>query len=132
MTQLKFVRLWSIVMGSMDALTGLWLITWPAGVLQVLAIPLPSADAMVFLSWIGTFVMAVGLSYALALGSLTRAATVWWFTAMVRLLVAAFLTTKMLSGALVFAWLPVAVSDATVALVQLALLRTRWWREVPR
>ena len=133
MTKARFLKFWSIAVGSMDALTGLLLVIAPVGVLRLLKIEAPSADALVFLSWIGVFVMAVGLSYGLALGRHRgRGETVWAFTALVRMLVALFLTVKIVGGALDSAWAVVAFSDASVAVVQIAILRKCWWREVIR
>ncbi len=132
MNQTKFLRFWSVAMGSMDALTGLLLIVFPLGVLRLLGIAPPSADAVVFLSWIGVFVMAVGLSYGLALGKRARGETVWIFTAVVRILVAVFLTARILDGSLEKAWAWVAVADASVAVVQGLILRAGWWKGVAR
>ena len=119
-------------MGSMDALTGLMLIADPAGVLRLLGIPSPSPDALVFLSWIGVFVMAVGLSYGLALNRRGRGEAVWMITSGVRMMVAVFLTFRILDNSLENPWVLVAVSDTAVAIVQIAILRAGWWKEVPR
>ena len=129
MKHLKWMRFWSVAVGAMDAVTGALLIFAPALVLGLLGIGTPSADALQFLSWIGVFVMAVGLSYGLALGEPRRGEAVWIFTALVRMMVAVFLTGKILSGTMAPAWLMVAASDGAVALVQLAILRAGWWRE---
>ena len=132
-TKHKFLRLWSLLVGSMDALTGALLIFAPGLVLQLLKIQAPPAGAMVFVSWIGVFVMSVGLSYGLALGGRrSRGEAVWMFTSLVRILVAAFLTTKILGGSLQMEWMLVAAADASVALVQVVILRTGWWREGTR
>jgi hypothetical protein len=98
----------------------------------MLKIEPPSADALVFLSWIGVFVMSVGLSYGLALGKRGRAEAVWVFTSLVRIMVAVFLMVRILDGSLQRAWALVALSDAVVALIQIAILRAGWWREVHR
>lgn len=133
MNKLNFLKFWSIAVGSMDALTGLLLIFVPDLVLRMLKIDPPSADAMVFISWIGVFVMSVGLSYCLALGGRrSRGEAVWMFTSLVRIMVAVFLTTKILGGSLQMAWMLVAAADASVALVQVVILRKRWWREGAR
>ena len=87
---------------------------------------------MVFLSWIGVFVMSVGLSYGLALSRRGRGEAVWMFTSLVRIMVAVFLTVRILDGSLQKTWALVAVSDASVAVVQIAILRAGWWREVQR
>ena len=112
MNKIKFLKFWSVAVGSMDAVTGLLLMFVPALVLGLLNIEPPSPDALVFLSWIGVFVCGVGLSYGLALGKRSRGETVWMFTALIRILVALFLTVKILNGSLAPAWAVVAVSDA--------------------
>ncbi len=133
MNKLTFLKFWSVAVGSMDALTGLLLIFVPALVLQMLKIDPPSADAMVFISWIGVFVMSVGLSYGLALGGRrSRGEAVWMFTSLVRIMVAVFITAKILGGSRQMTWMLVAAADASVALVQVVILRKRWWREGAR
>jgi hypothetical protein len=132
MNKSNFLKFWSIAVGSMDALTGILLIFFPVLVLKMLKIEPPSADALVFLSWIGVFVMSVGLSYGLALGKRGRAEAVWVFTSLVRIMVAVFLMVRILDGSLQRAWALVALSDAVVALIQIAILRAGWWREVHR
>jgi hypothetical protein len=133
MNRLVFLKFWSVAVGTMDALTGLLLVTAPGFVLQLLKIAPPSADALVFLSWIGVFVMAVGLSYGFALGSHRgRGETVWAFTALVRVLVAVFVVVRIVGGSLEAAWGMVALSDFSVAVVQILILRKGWWREARR
>jgi len=132
MTRIQFLKLWSISVGSMDALTGVLLTFAPGSVLQLLRIPLPSQDALIFLSWIGIFVMAVGLSYALALGKNAWAEASWIFTSLVRSLVAVFLTVRILDGSLVPTWAIIVLADACVAIVQIAILQAGWWKEASR
>jgi hypothetical protein len=133
MTKTKFLKFWSVAVGSMDALTGVLLIFAPAQVLQLLKIEAPSSDAMIFLSWIGVFVMAVGLSYGLALGKRRGAGeAVWLFTSLVRVCVAVFLIIQITREIMAPAWVVVALSDGMVALVQMVILRKRWWREAVR
>ena len=133
MTKTGFLRFWSLAVGAMDAITGLLLVVAPEFVLRLLRIGPPSPDALIYVSWIGVFVMAVGLSYGLALGKHRgRGEAVWMFTALARILVAVFLTTKITAGVMVPAWAAVAFSDGVVALVQMAILRKGWWREAVR
>lgn len=133
MNRLMFLKFWSVAVGAMDALTGLLLVIAPGFVLQLLRIAPPSPDAMVFLSWIGIFVMSVGLSYGFALGKHRgRGETVWVFTALVRILVAFFLAVRIAGGSLESAWAVVALSDCVVAVVQIVILRKGWWREALR
>lgn len=132
MDKRKFLVVWSVAVGSMDALTGLLLVAAPSLVLQSLGIAPPSPDALVFLSWIGVFVGGVGLSYAMALGDRRRGKAVWMVTALVRTLVAAFVTWRIDTGSLAPAWLAVALTDAAVAVVQMAVVRAGWWEEARR
>lgn len=132
MNKRKFLVSWSVVVGSMDALTGLLLVVFPAWVLQCLRIAPPAPDALVFLSWIGVFVGGVGLSYLLALGDRRSGKTVWMFTALVRTLVAVFVIAQIDIGSLAPAWLMVALTDAVVAVVQMAVVRAGWWEEARR
>jgi hypothetical protein len=132
MTKTTFLKLWSLAMGSMDALTGILLVFFPSFVLNLLQIPSPSPDALVFVSWIGVFVMSVGLSYGFALGKSGHGPTVWAITSLVRYMVAVFIAWKIIGGSLHPAWALVAIADGAVAIVQTAVLRAGWWREVPR
>jgi hypothetical protein len=132
MTKATFLKLWSLAMGSMDALTGVLLVFFPSLVLDLLRIPPPSPDALVFVSWIGVFVMSVGLSYGLALGKSGHGPAVWTITSLVRYMVAAFITCRIISGSLHHAWALVAIADGAVAMVQTAVLRAGWWKEVSR
>lgn len=132
MNKVKFVRSWSVAVGSMDALTGLLLILVPGLVLQMLKIEPPSPDSQVFLNWIGVFVMAVGLSYGMALVGRTRGETVWAFTALVRILVALFLVVRILDGTMDKTWALVGLSDGIVGILQIVILRAGWWKEVPK
>lgn len=133
MTKTRFLKFWSVSVGSMDAITGLLLIFAPELVLRLLKIEAPSPDAMIFLSWIGVFVMAVGLSYGLALGRHRGAGeAVWRFTSLARILVAVFLVIQITRENMALAWLVVALSDGFVALVQVVILRKGWWREAVR
>lgn len=132
MSRLKFLKFWSIAVGSMDALTGLLLVVCPVAVLRLLGIAAPSSDALSYLSWMGVFVGTVGLSYTMALGERARGETVWMFTAMVRILVALFLTVKIISGSMPAAWAMVGVSDGFVGIVQIMILRAGWWKGVAK
>lgn len=131
MNRLKFLKFWSVAVGSMDAVTGLLLIFVPALVLKLLGIEVPSSDALVFVSWMGVFIAGVGLSYGMALGKRSRGETVWAFTAMIRILVAVFLTVRILDGTLALNWGLVGVCDGIVGVSQIVILRLGWWKEVP-
>lgn len=133
MNKHQFLKFWSLAVGAMDAVTGLMLVFVPGLVLSLLMIEAPSAEAMIYLRWIGVFVMAVGLSYGIALGGCPeRGETVWLITALVRGMVAVFLIVQIVGGKMDPAWAVVAMSDGAVAVAQLAILRFGWWKEVPQ
>jgi hypothetical protein len=132
MNKPKILKVWSLAVGGMDAVTGLLLIVSPETVLRLLGIVPPADEALVFVSWIGVFVMAVGLSYGLALGRRGRGEAVWMFTALVRTMVAVFLVSRILGGSLEKEWIIVALADAAVAVAQGFMLRAGWWREVSK
>lgn len=129
MNRKHVIKGWSLCVGSMDAVTGLLLIFVPRLVLQLLGIKPPDETAEVFLGWMGVFITGVGLSYAWALRNAAEGELVWKITAMIRLMVAAFISWKIGSGELETAWLSVALADAAVAAIQLQILRLGWWRE---
>lgn len=132
MSKVQLVRFWSVAVGSMDAVTGLLLVFFPSLVLGLLRVDPPSPDALVFLSWMGVFICGVGLSYGLALGQRSRGETVWAFTALIRAMVAVFLTVRIINGSLAPAWAVVGASDALVAAVQIGILRAGWWKGVEK
>ncbi len=132
MKRLKFLYLWSLAVGAMDACTGLLLIASPGFALRMMGIPAPQPGTAVFLSWMGAFIAAVGLSYGLVFRGPRDATTVWIFTAGVRLMVASFLAWKIMAGELPVSWSMVLLTDFVVATVQCAILRARWWEGVPR
>ena len=68
MNRHRFLKGWSLAAGVMDAVTGLMLVFVPGLVLSLLMIEAPSPEAMVYLRWIGVIVLAVGLSYGIAVG----------------------------------------------------------------
>jgi hypothetical protein len=132
MNQKFLLNLWSIGVGSMDAITGLLLIFCPLQVTRLLGVSISSPESIMFLSWIGVFVLGVGLSYGFALAKPNSSETVWHITALTRMLVACFLTLKILNHSLPAAWAWVALSDACVASVQWGLLWSNCFKEVKK
>lgn len=130
MNKKLFIKSWSLCVGSMDAITGLLLVFIPSVVLKLLGITILEETSWVFLSWMGVFITGVGLSYIWAMGNAREAELIWKITAMIRLMVAVFLSWKIATHHLQLAWIIVAISDAVVAIIQIRILRLGWWREV--
>jgi len=128
MNRLKFLYLWSVGVGAMDAATGLLLIFAPARVLKMLFIAAPPQEAWVFLSWMGVFITGVGLSYGYVFKGAREAEVAWRITAKIRLLVGAFLCWKICTGDLAPAWVLVACTDLAVAAGQMIFLKLGWWK----
>jgi hypothetical protein len=106
-----------------DFATGILLLLVPAWTLRLMGVSAPQ-DALVFLSWIGAFVFAVGLSciYGVWLMVLRtcqdRLETLWWLTALVRASVAIFVLQRVVVGTLDPGWLTVAFADGACVLMQ--------------
>jgi hypothetical protein len=92
----------------------------------------PAADALPYLSYIGAFVLSVGIACLYGAWLTTRPhfaarfEVVWLLTAITRASVALFVLAKIFSGGLEPGWLTVALSDGAFALFQLTGL-TRGW-----
>ncbi len=117
--------------GLCDASTGLLLIFAPVWTLHLMGIHhIPARSE--YVSFVGVFVLAVGLSYWLAAGrplnarnaALWRA--VWSVTALVRSLVALFLTAEILTDRMEAAWFSVAFTDGLMAALQWMGLARGW------
>lgn len=129
MNKKPLLRYGSLAVGSMDAITGMLLMVMPGWVLSILHISPVTADAEIFLRWIGVFVCGVGASYGLAAwGRAAAGEAVWIITAAIRLMVALFLVVQVRVGTMEAAWLMVAVSDGLVGLIQVAGVWLGWWR----
>jgi hypothetical protein len=122
---------YQLLTGVPDALTGLLLIFDPALTLRLMRLQ-ASSDALPFLSFIGAFVLSVGIACLYGAILAARAASapklevVWLLTAISRGLVAMFVLTKILSGSLEPGWGTVAISDGLFALVQGIGLAKDW------
>ena len=116
--------------GLMDTATGLLLVFAPAFTLRLMGLT-PSED--VFVSFIGVFVLGVGLSYLLpplfAPHAAARWEAQWLVTALIRGLVALFLLAEIAAGRMEPGWLTVAATDGVLALVQGVGLRRGWIRD---
>ncbi len=128
---------YQLVAGISDAATGALLMTAPVFTLQLMRLTTP-ADALPFISFIGAFVLAVGLAYlygALLVsrgGCTSKLEALWLITAILRGSVAAYVATAVLSGALVPGWIVIAFFDGACVLIQAAGLRQGWLTHAER
>ena len=122
---------YQVLSGLSDSATGVLLIVAPAWTLRVMGLQ-ASPDALPFLSYIGAFVLSVGVAclYGGFLvsrgGSTQKLEVVWLLTAITRGIIAVFITFRVVSGMLETGWITVAVSDGAFALVQAIGLWKGW------
>jgi hypothetical protein len=129
--------IYQILIALSDSATGLLLLLAPAFTLRLMGVSAPE-DALVFISWIGAFVFAVGLCCAWGAWMMVfcpcerRLETVWLLTALVRASVAIFVFQRVLAGTLDPGWLTVAFTDGACVLVQGVGLRKGWLKHGAR
>lgn len=117
--------------GLSDTSTGVLLCVAPLFTLQLMGVRAEAGDAP-YVSYIGAFVLAVGLSClygAYVIGGrlgCERLEVVWILTALLRSAVAIYLVKAVLTGALPTAWLSVAMFDGACALIQYVGLKRKW------
>ena len=129
----RFHRFYQLAAGACDTATGLLLIFFPAFTLRRMGIrEIP--EALVFVSFIGAFVFAVGISY-LAFSRLPRSArgvaiaeTAWLITGLERGCVGLFVAWACVRHSLEWAWITVSVVDLTLATFQIWACRAGWLR----
>jgi hypothetical protein len=124
--------LYQYAAGLCDASTGLLLIVAPGWTLRLMRIGAAPQPA-VFASYIGVFVLAVGLTYLwVALGwplsdeTRLRWVMQWQISALIRTLVAVFIVWQVVSGGLESRWITVAASDGMFAAIQWFGLSFGW------
>lgn len=114
-----------------DTLTGASLMIAPAFTMRLMNVAVDPV-ALIYIGYIGAFVLGVGLSCAygalvlVAGGDRRRVQMVWLLTAIVRGSVAAFVTAHVFSHELAAPWIGVAVFDGLCALVQGIGLQREW------
>ena len=122
---------YQLLTGVSDTSTGALLLIAPELALRLVRQQAPPAAA-VFLSFIGAFVLPVGLAclygaYLVATGGSTKKlAIVWLLTAFTRASVAIFVVNQILASTLASGWLAVAAADGACVLVQAIGLRRGW------
>jgi hypothetical protein len=124
----RLARAYCLVAGGCDVITGLLLVFAPRFALDLMRVGDPLTE-MVWMRFIGAFVLGVGSLYLYALmreprGG-ARLAHVMEATAIVRCCVGAFTGASIAVGVLSPAWLSVTLSDLGFAAAQIILLRLR-------
>jgi len=128
---------YQILIGLSDTATGALLIVVPEFTLRLMHIEAP-ADALPYLSFIGAFVLAVGLSCMYGAFVMVsdwcelKLQVVWLLTALMRASVAIFVVTQILAHTLQVGWITVALSDGACVLIQAIGLRKGWLANVAR
>lgn len=117
--------------GFSDTTTGALLCVAPQFTLQLMGLH-PAATATPYISYIGAFVLSVGISYLYGALLLAidappeRMEMVWLLTAFTRSAVAIYVIKSVLTGGLESGWITVAAFDAACAIIQAVGLRKRW------
>lgn len=122
------IKLYQWAVGGMDACTGFLLVFFPVWTLHLMGmkrIPDP-AD---IISFVGIFVMAVGLSYFLVREKDPIGWEMQWkVTGLMRACVAGFLAWKIFFCGWEVRWATVLFTDISIAVVQFAGLKKGWLR----
>ena len=135
----RLLNLYQLLAGLCDTSTGLLLIFGPAWTLRLMGISAPPIP-LAFASFVGAFVLSVGLSYLLVLGraplsglrfasSAAAWQSQWQLTAVVRTAVALVLVANITFGKMEVRWITVAVTDALLAGIQWFGLFRGWFND---
>jgi hypothetical protein len=128
---------YQLAIGISDTATGALLVISPGFALGLMRLHVP-ADALTFLSFIGEFVLSVGLACLYGAWVIVRRRSpckleiVWLLTAITRASVAIFLVSHIVAQSLEAGWLTVAITDGSCALIQAIGLRKGWLANVAR
>jgi hypothetical protein len=127
----RWLPLFQWLAGSCDTATGVLLVFSPAWTLKLMGVH-QVPEPMAFASFVGVFVLGVGLAY-LSIARLPlnakhalRWQTVWSLTALIRSLVASFLVWQIFAGHMEKTWLIVAATDGALATFQWIGLKRGW------
>jgi hypothetical protein len=127
---------YQLLTGASDTSTGVLLIIAPSTTLYLMRLH-ASPESLPFLSYVGVFVLAVGIACLYGASLLTsypvlvqKLQTVWLLTAITRGLVAVFVIAKVFSGSLEPGWITVALTDCAFALLQVIGLARGWLSNV--
>jgi hypothetical protein len=125
------------LIGLSDTLTGALLIIAPELTLGLMHLHAP-ADALPYVSYLGAFVLSVGLAclygavVMIRRGSPCKLEAVWLLTAITRASVAIVVVTQILAHSLEMGWMTVAVFDGACVMIQAIGLRKGWLGNVAR
>jgi hypothetical protein len=128
---------YQLLVGLSDTMTGALLMIVPEFTLGMMRLHAPD-DALVYLSFIGAFVLSVGLSclygahLTIYLANPCQLQVVWLLTAIIRASVSIFVITQIIEHTLEVGWITVAISDGTCALIQAIGLRKGWLIDAAR
>jgi hypothetical protein len=128
---------YQLLTGLSDSSTGVLLTFAPALTLRLMHLQV-AAISLPFLSYIGAFVLSVGIACFYGAYLVTRPDSapklevVWLLTAITRALVAVFVVCQIASGTLEAGWMTVAISDGALALLQAIGLSQGWLADATR
>lgn len=126
---------YTAVAGGMDAVTGPWLVFAPASALAAMGVE--PEDDLLFVSFVGAFVGAVGWTYLWALwrwrrrGDTEFLRAVWRITVLFRLAAGTFCLAQIATDSLDLGWASVPAADYLFAGIQIWLLRAGWPEPAP-
>jgi hypothetical protein len=122
---------YQLLTGFSDTTTGALLLVVPELTLRLMHLSAPP-EALIYISFIGAFVISVGLAclYGAFLvyhgAGRARLEVIWLLTALTRASVAIFVVGQIMAGALEPGWFTVAAVDAACVLIQGMGLRSGW------
>jgi len=120
------LKLYQWAVGGMDACTGVLLVLFPAWTLKLMGMTQPPTPVDT-ISFVGVFVMSVGLSYFLVSENDKIGWKMQWkLTGMFRAFVACFLTWKIFFCGWEIRWATVLFTDISIAVIQFVGLKKGW------
>jgi hypothetical protein len=125
---LRIARTLAVLAGALDLSTGLGLVFWPGLTYALMQVSAPTGEALVYGRFVGVVVAAVGLSYLLAWrsGRVDELRAQFRFTLPFRFGAGSFCAGAVALGWLTPMWLSVVVTDYTLVVAQIVLLRKKW------
>ena len=132
----KFFTCYQLAAGACDTVTGILLLAAPQSALRLMGVRHITESSYIFISFIGAFVLSVGLTYLLfarspgsdlQLGSVRAA---WLITAVERLCAGGFVVIAVLSRGLEPAWFSITFVDLSLAVFQLVGLQKKCLEEL--